>query len=303
MKFNTTSFLGIASLIARLLLVSRAFAQPEAVPPDVFEARPDGYVYADYPGVFDDAGGDGITIEAWIYLTARPNDGIYWGPQDREGQWVIFAKPGSYHVVMRGRDQSRKFDMEDPEGTAWIEFSVGGTYARRLLPEEYPLNRWTHVAYQIVSRKHEILDQAFIDRKPSGIGRGSGPLGRTPAPFVIGGTPVVTFKAGHPWGVEHRFVVHPWGDEHSSMEGYIDEVRVSEGWRYAAAFPNKIRPRRHFPADAQTIALWRFEEGAGAASYRDASGNGYRLFPGGTLAVHPQDKAAVTWGNLKRGAF
>ena len=291
MNFNTTSFLGIASLMAWLLIVSRAFAQPEAVPRDVFEARPDGYVYADYPGVFDDAEGDGITIEAWIYLTARPKDGHYSLPEGREGQWVIFAKPKSYYVVMRGRNHRSKFDMEDPEGTAWLEFSVGGSSGLRLLPDEYPLNRWVHIACQIKSRKHDVVSQPFLDRKSRGQGRTYHPLRRTPAPFVIGGTPVVTFNAGS-----------PWGGEYSTMEGYIDEVRVSEGWRYSRG-KNRIRPKRRFPADTRTIALWRFREGPGAPSYRDSSGNGYTLFPGGTLAVHPHDKLATTWGSLKRGAF
>ena len=59
-------------LTVYLLIALHAFAQPEEVPPDVFEAQPGGYLYADYPGVFDNIEGDGITIEAWIYLTARP---------------------------------------------------------------------------------------------------------------------------------------------------------------------------------------------------------------------------------------
>ena len=48
---------------------------------------------------------------------------------------------------------------------------------------------------------------------------------------------------------------------------------------------NRIQAERQFRADGKTIALWRFKEGPGAALYRDSSGNGYTLFPGGSLSV------------------
>ena len=117
-------------------------------------------------------------------------------------------------------------------------------------------------------------------------------MGRTSAPLMIGGATVVRFKEGSKWGYQY-----------GSMEGYIDEFRISKGFRYGANNGGEIRPRRHFRADAQTLALWRFEEGPGAPFYRDSSRNGYTLFPGGSLAVHPRDKAATTWGSLKRIRF
>ena len=69
MTLNTSSFFGILLVF---LVTENTFAQPEEVPRDVLELRPDGYAYADYPGVFDNANRDGITIEAWIYLTDKP---------------------------------------------------------------------------------------------------------------------------------------------------------------------------------------------------------------------------------------
>lgn len=51
-----------------------SFPHSEAVPPDVLELLPDGYVYADYPGVFDDVEGGGLTFETWIYMTERPKE-------------------------------------------------------------------------------------------------------------------------------------------------------------------------------------------------------------------------------------
>ena len=101
------------------LIIQPAFAVPEGVPSDVIKAQRDGYLYADYPGVFDDAEGEGITIEAWIYLTDRPKDGDYWDTS--EGRWIVLAKPGSYHVTITGRDLGHR-NEGDPEGFAWIEF-------------------------------------------------------------------------------------------------------------------------------------------------------------------------------------
>ena len=298
MTFNTAR---IFACIACFLVALYASAQPEEVPPDVLELRPDGYAYADFPGVFDDISGDGITIEAWIYLTARPKDGAYTLPEIREGQWIIFAKPASYYVVIRGRNLLSALEMRDPEGSSFVHFATagqltdkgvpgGGGAVIRRLPAEYPLSRWVHIAYQIVGNKHETNRMYYFNRNYFGKGHKPAAIGRTPAPLLIGGTPLVKFKEGA-----------LWGDKYESMKGYVDEVRVSEGWRYGEG--KVIHPKRHFSADAQTIALWRFAEGAGAPSYRDSSGNGYTLTAGGSLSVHPLGRLATTWGNLKRAPF
>ena len=61
------------SVICWLAIVHHGFAVPEGIPPDVFKAQRDGYLYADNPGVFDDIDG-GITVEVWIYLNGPPED-------------------------------------------------------------------------------------------------------------------------------------------------------------------------------------------------------------------------------------
>ena len=85
------------------------------------------------------------------------------------------------------------------------------------------------------------------------------------------------------------------------MRGYIDELRISKGWRYVPK--GNIHPKRNFRVDDRTIALWRFEEGPGAPFYRDSSGNDYTLFPAGSLDVQPLSKLNITWGSLKQGRF
>jgi hypothetical protein len=99
MRPNTVFSLSISTIIVWLLIAQPGFGVPEKVPPDVLKLHPGGYVYADYPDVFDAIEGDGITIEAWIYLTERPGDRA--GESDSNGNWLIVDKPGEllcYHL-------------------------------------------------------------------------------------------------------------------------------------------------------------------------------------------------------------
>ena len=305
MRFKTAYSFWALTLIAMILVVPKVVALPEKVHRDVLELRPGGYVYADYPGDFDVLkrfDHDGITVEAWVYFTDQPKDGDYIHGDNLEGQWIIFAKPGSYYVELTGRDLGSVLDKQDPEGMTTLSFAVakqptiqgagGASRGHLISPEEYPLSRWVHIAMQIMAPKREItLSFNFYDSLYSSRGEIRGrPMGRTPAPFVIGGTPIVNFKEGA-----------QWGHQHESMKGYIDEVRVSKGHRYDIEQQEyQIHPPRHFKRDTRTIALWRFEEGPGAPFYRDSSGNDYTLFPGGSLAVDSRRKLATTWGSLKR---
>ncbi|MDE0043823.1 MAG: hypothetical protein OXT74_17410 [Candidatus Poribacteria bacterium] len=300
MAFKTVSSFSIVILMIALIFVQHVIAQRELEPSDVLELQPDGYAYADYPGVFDNANRDGITIEAWIYLTDIPKDGHFTTRLAREGRWIIFAKPGSYAAFIRGRNLDSRGDMLELHGTTYLQFAQspqptannrgdGGVFVPIPI-EDYPLKRWVHIAYALRQEEHRVVGLLFFDRKPLGLGEMRDPMGRTPAPFVIGGTPAIRFKEGS-----------QWGHQYTSMRGYIDGVRVSKGLRYD--IHGNIHPKRRFSADARTIALWHFAEGPGAPSYADASGNGYTLAAGGSLSVHPRDKVATTWGTIKRGTF
>ena len=299
MAYNSVFFFYLLFSITSLVTVPHAFAQREAVPPDVLELRPEGYVYADYPGVFDNVTSVGIdrrrglTVEAWIYLTDRPKDDFYFSKLTREGQWPIFAKPGSYYVLLRGKDLDRGIEEDDPEGTTNLEFycNRGGGYAKIIPPEEYPLDRWLHVAMYVVQKDGRLRRRAFYDGIYKSEGSTKTPMEHTRAPFVIGGSPIITFKDGGRWG--HKY---------ESMKGYVDVVRVSRGLRYDVPKGESIHPPRQLRRETQTVALWQFEEGPGAPLYRDSSGNDYTLLPGGSLVVYPNDRAATTWGKIKHGA-
>ena len=296
-----------AIVLAALIVVPTASDQPEEVPPDVFEAAVDGYLYADYPGVFDDAEGDeafgeGITIEMWIYFTEVPPErqSLHWE------HWAIVAKPGSYFISAAGRALEDSVDSSLPEGHTRLIFAVEsisdehgccgrGVGGMPLEPGEFPLKRWLHIAMQIVVKKDGTHRTEFIDRHGEVRRRFSGQMGRTEAPLFVGGAPMVTFENGDTWN-------NDWGKPvFESMKGYIDEIRISKGWRYVPK--GNIHPKRNFRVDKRTIALWRFEEGPGAPFYRDSSGNDYTLFPAGSLDVQPLARRAATWGSLKQGRF
>ena len=279
------------SLICWLVLVHHGFAVPERIPPDVFKAQRDGYLYADYPGVFDDIE-DGITIEAWIYLNEPPGDRER--DLDRNGNWLIFGKPGSYFVNISGRNLDEERDHREgsaiisfgiesqPDGDSWGYSSFGSG-----IPPESHLQRWIHIAFQISNTKDGIHYMPFYDLKWAGRGSFPRTMGHIVSPLIIGGADPDTAYGG--W---KRF---------ESMKGYIDEVRVSNGMRYGRG--GKIGAKRPLQLDARTIALWQFKEGAGATRYADSSGNGYTLRAGGSLAVEARDKLATTWGRMKRRAL
>ena len=70
--------------------------------------------------------------------------------------------------------------------------------------------------------------------------------------------------------------------------GDVDDVRISNIVRYSTTF---MPPSAAHPADANTRALYRLDEGSGQTT-ADASGNGYNLMLGTTANA---DSADPTW--------
>ena len=92
---------------------------------------------------------------------------------------------------------------------------------------------------------------------------------------------------------------------YDSFTGYIDEVRISKVARYDV---NKkgFMPDDKFKNDAETVALWHFDEPGGTREFSDASGNAHHLEgkngaeTGIPLAVEAEGKLTITWGRLKQ---
>ena len=289
---RTMSLIAILFLMC-LFIVQRGNAQAEPVPGNVLELRPEGYVYADYPGVFD-LREDGITIELWAYFTNKPKD---------DEMWLILARPGSYFLTLTGEGIGWVGGgKHEVEGTTFLLFGVEKLYNRRLwdqtmsgnriLRDVFPVRRWVNIVCQIkrvgdnkaqFRLSYDTVKGLEFPRFGTSIAM---PMGTSDFPLLIGGRKPITMEDGKEWHANrYRF---------ESMEGYIDEVRVSEGWRYGEN--KRMASKRRLKTDRNTIALWRFMEGN---PYSDSSGNRHALRVGGSLAVESQGKLATTWGQLK----
>ena len=270
--------LPVLAMVATIWYPQQACAQP---PAGVLALGEEEHAFADYPGMFDNLGDARITIEAWFYLTHMP-------PKWREN-WVMVSKPGSYTIVIRGKDPFLP-ESVDPEGTTYVEYMEisghedggvgGGSLTTRLLPDRSPLFRWIHIAYQYQLEGGERVQSAnFFDGRNNGESHNRGfPIDHSHTALFIGG-----------------------GTGRGSLKGWIDEVRISNTWRYPATFGIKINPQKRFQTDGHTIALWHFDEGPWADHYADASGNGYTLL---VERAYPRDvdharRLATVWGSLK----
>ena len=93
------------------------------------------------------------------------------------------------------------------------------------------------------------------------------------------------------------------------FHGEIDAIRFSNIARYDLPAERGIHPfdpPHRFESDEHTLALWNFDERAGADRFRDASGNDNTLIgmngatTSGALAVNPtKTSLTTTWGQLK----
>ncbi len=89
------------------------------------------------------------------------------------------------------------------------------------------------------------------------------------ASIYLNGTQWATSAASTPTSNNEDVLIGMDWDSGCGMDGVIDEVRISSSVRYTGAFS----PATSFSADADTLALWHFDEYTGSVVY-DSSGNG-----------------------------
>ena len=269
----------------------------EAIPP----ASPAGGNYLALDGVDDHAvldfetfglllpeGTDEWTFEAWIYPTTPPDQNIH---------AVVLSQQVKMNIVNQHHDRFLKL-----RGEAY--FDVGGENAPNAIIAlpiralsmivEFSPNQWHHIAFQTEEKHTTLIVNELVRVLPQGvtIAPDLSHAGH-PQAFTIGGFgEEIEFWNGNFWG---HFV------------GYIDEVRISKVARYnIAKWKWGLTPRNTFKNDAQTVALWHFDEPMGTRKFADASGNAYHLMgrngaeTDGTLAVDAEGKLAITWGRLKQ---
>jgi hypothetical protein len=205
------------------------------------------------PGPPIDVGAEDFTIELW--LRAAP-DGNATSPITcgDNVDWI-------YGNIVLDRDrynQDRKFGLSLAGGEP--VFGISGEGSGNLTicgGVDVRDDAWHHIAVQrrrSDGRLWMFVDGALVAEQDGPDGDVSYPDDGVPGDFCDG-----------PCIASDPFVVlaaekHDAGAEYPSFAGWLTNLRVSGTLRYAGAF---TRPDAPFATDADTLALYRFDEGAG----------------------------------------
>jgi hypothetical protein len=205
------------------------------------------------PGPPADVGAEDFTIEWWLRATSAANG----AGAVRCGDNIDWIRGNI--VIDRDRfSQDRKFGVSIAGGRVVFGVSGDRTGDRTLCGTRSVLDdRWHHVAVQ--RRRSDGFLWLFVDGQLEA--QGDGPDGDVSYPD--NGVP--GNHCGGPCTNSDPFLViaaekHDAGREYPSFNGWIDELRLSRVLRYRAAFPVPIAP---FAVDAETAALYHFDEGSG----------------------------------------
>ena len=146
-----------------------------------------------------------------------------------DGQWLIFAKPGSYYATISARTLTDGFDRTRPEGTVWAQFGISRRWQfgwsaafvkHEISAGDFPIGRWVHIAYQISEDRSNVQWTQFFDRQHFTFDHAKGPVGFRESLLMIGEIKHLPFENETQW----------FGPEHfESLNGYIDEFRISKG--------------------------------------------------------------------------
>gem|GEM_PF-4685497 len=186
---------------------------------------------------------DALTVEAWIYLT-QGND---------VGQDIAGVVSHSNGVVI----SYALFLSTQSSGSApMFEISADGTYSTEkfIIGSGLSLNTWYHIAAVYDGGTSTDNMRIYVNGNLSaqGTSLASGIYSQA-VPFRVG-------DRGTDQSVDHPF------------QGKIDEVRVSNISRYTSNF---TKPSAPFTSDANTLALYHFDESSGNAI--DSGPYGYDL--------------------------
>lgn len=175
---------------------------------------------------------DAFTVEAWAYLDAYGT----------ACATTLIARRGSGAAPMDGWTFGVVGSGAGCAGTvgalSWAQ--AGGTEPAVTSSAIVPLGRWFHAAY------------TFSRDPASETGNGSLYLDGALVASATIGVPSPTSTTPLRIGQDTRMPTYGW-------LGRIDDVRISAARRYAASFT----PSPTLQVDRTTLALWRFDEGAG----------------------------------------
>ncbi|ABQ92224.1 LamG-like jellyroll fold domain-containing protein [Roseiflexus sp. RS-1] len=176
--------------------------------------------------------------------------------------WVRPSSGNQNSIVIVTGDGSRGWSLElnDGRATLWVANNAGAWSFVRNDSVVLQANQWYHIAATYENGNARV----FVN----GVAGTSGTVG----------------------AVSHMPVLRLGGlTSYGFFAGQIDDVRISRIVRYTGSFTPPSMP---LPADANTIALYLFDEGSGQTAY-DASGNGYHLTLGRSAGVDSADPQRV----------
>lgn len=166
--------------------------------------------------------------------------------------WAVLATPIDRLVSVMSDCEGGGLSMSTTDAAPHtLEFAIhfGGQYRCAAARTSIPPHTIFHVAGVYDGKEARFyLDGKLQARVPC-----EGSFHPSTAPFLIGADPQGT--SGQIW---------------QAFPGTIDEVRVSNVARYDEEFV----PKQRYQADANTIALWHFDEGTGDV-LKDSSGHGH----------------------------
>ncbi len=209
------------------------------------------------PGPPADIGATDFTIEFFVKGSAADNaaDAVTCGANN---DWIL----GNI-VLDRDRfNQDRKFGISLAGGEVVFGVSGDGTGDRTVCSSSNVLDdAWHHVAVQ--RRRSDGRLWLFVDGVLEA--EVDGPDGDISYPDD--GVPCATCCNGGPCDFSDPYLVigaekHDAGAAYPSFSGFIDELRLSTILRYANTFTPPSDP---FGADADTAALYHFDEGPAGA--------------------------------------
>ncbi|MBA4017129.1 MAG: hypothetical protein C0483_08155 [Pirellula sp.] len=161
---------------------------------------------------------------------------------------TLLPGPWKSAVVSNSEGRGIGIDLDKGAANSLISRELNGVegYVRATAPQ--PLD--TSLPHRLAAVYDGTKLRLFVDGKLQATTELKGKYLPSPLPFIIGASPEVT-------GIDYPFT------------GTIDEVRISKSARYTQDYV----PKSRLDADADTLALYHFDDGSGDV-LRDASGNG-----------------------------
>jgi hypothetical protein len=249
-------------------------------------AFPDRVKVPMLPASAANVGAGDFTVELWLRASAAENP----NPARTCGPGVAWIE-GNILIDRDRFGQRRKYGVSLLGGR--IAFGVSSDTGEHTLCGQRDVRdlAWHHVAVQRRASDGMMwiwIDGALDASGPPADGPASDvsyPAGAAPASSCSpdGGSGFSSCESSDPFLV---FGAEKHGYDGINFSGWLDEIRLSRSLRYSAAF---TRPPAAFAPDADTAALWHFDEAQGSVT-ADASGGGStgQIFFGGAAPAGPE---------------